>query len=126
MLLVAVTGIFAGYEWYRVTYPGTCIDCPSMTQETVIMLSYRVNSPTNLTLTLENTGPERVYLSAYKVAGPNGVYFANTSWTGPSIGPNQDSTANILIDGKAFTFQSSQTYTITITTSRNTQFPFQV
>jgi len=90
------------------------------------MQSYILNSPTNATLTLKNTGSVAVYLAAYKVTGPNGLYFANTNWTGPAIGPNYIGAANILIDGKAFTFQSSTSYTISITTSRNTQLQFMI
>jgi hypothetical protein len=105
---------------------GPCLDCPAMVHETVIMQSYVVNSPTNVTLTLRNTGLIRVALVAYKVAEPSGVYFANTTWTGPTIDPNQVATANILISGTAFTFQSSTSYTITITTSRNTQLQFAI
>jgi len=130
-VVIAIAGVTLIAVLFTSAQLGTVYSCgegcpPVMLHETVVMQSYNLNSPTNATLTLKNTGSVAVYLAAYKVTGPNGLYFANTNWTGPAIGPNYIGAANILIDGKAFTFQSSASYTISITTSRNTQFQFMI
>lgn len=92
----------------------------------MVMESYKVNSPTNVTLTLMNTGPMVIQLVSYTVSTPNSAHFANTNWTGPVINPSQNVNATILIDGKTFTFQSVPTCTITVVTSRNNPFTFTV
>ena len=90
------------------------------------MESYRIESPTNVTLTILNTGSIAVNLASYTVRDSNGAQFDNTSWTGPLIDPNQNMTANILIDGKSFTFQPTSTYTIIVVTSRSNPFTFTI
>ena len=130
-IVIAIAGVTLIAVLFTSAQLGTVYSCgggcpPVMLHETVVMQSYMLNSPTNATLTLKNTGSVAVYLVAYKVTGPNGLYFANTNWTGPAIGPNYIGAANILIDGKAFTFHSSTSYTISITTSRNTQLQFTI
>ena len=129
-IVIAIAGVTLIAVLFTSVQLGTVYSCggscPPVLHETVVMQSYILDSPTNATLTLKNTGSVAVYLAAYKVTGPNGLYFANTNWTGPAIGPNYIGAANILIDGKAFAFQSSTSYTISITTSRNTQFQFTI
>lgn len=105
--------------------PG-CVEAPCPAREMLVMESYKVNSPTNLTMTLQNTGWIAVDLVSYKVTDSSGAYFANTTWTGPTVNPNQAASANILIDGKAFNFQTGPTYTITVVTSRTNIFTFTV
>ena len=114
-MVIAIAGVTLIAVLFTSAQLGTVYSCgggcpPVMLHETVVMQSYILDSPTNATLTLKNTGSVAVYLAAYKVTGPNGLYFANTNWTGPAIGPNYIGAANILIDGKAFTFQSSTSY----------------
>jgi hypothetical protein len=130
-IVIAIAGVTLIVVLFTSAQLGTVYSCgggcpPVMLHETVVMQSYILNSLTNATLMLKNTGSVAVYLAAYKVTGPNGLYFANTNWTGPAIGPNYIGAANVLIDGKAFTFQSSSSYSISITTSRNTQFQFTI
>jgi hypothetical protein len=42
------------------------------------------------------------------------------------VQPNQIAAFNIVIDGSPFTFQSKNTYTIALTTSRNNIFTFTI
>ncbi len=74
-------------------------------------------------------------LITYYVKDTSGDTYAQTNWNGPSSTSNQLMTANIVIgsscptctlSGTPFTFQSGNSYTIIIVTSRNNQFTFTV
>jgi hypothetical protein len=85
----------------------------------------QLNSRTNLTLNVRNTGVVAVGFVSYTVN-----YYANqytkTNWTGPFLNPNQVAAINIIIDGSTFTFQSKNAYTIALTTTRNSIFTFTI
>lgn len=102
--------------------PGFGGPCPG--REGLSLTSSSLNSPTNVTVTITNTGLVSVTLSAYYVKDPNGQYYSNINWTGPMIPPNSNVSVNFLIDGKTFYFQHGISYTITTVTSRNNQFNF--
>jgi hypothetical protein len=59
------------------------------------MMSYTVNSPTNVTLKIVNTGPVNVSLVAYWVKNANGQSYNNTRWSGPTFSPNATATVNV-------------------------------
>jgi len=63
-------------------------------------------------------------LTSYVVKDSLGNQYAKMNWTTPCINPNQLGAINIIIDGSAFTFQSKNTYTIALTTTRNNIFTF--
>src|SRR5207249_10344029 len=98
--------------------------CPG--REDLNIISSTLNSPTNITLQIINTGSVQFSLASYSVQNPNSRVYSNNSWSGPTIAPNAMRTTNLLIDGNAFTFQSSSYYTITLITSRNNQFTFTI
>jgi hypothetical protein len=88
------------------------------------MQSYRINTPTNLTLNMFNAGASPKALIAYYVKDSTGAQYANSSWSGPTIPPAIAISVNILIDGRAFTFQTGMSYTVTIVVSTYDQFSF--
>jgi hypothetical protein len=105
-------------------------------QENIIVEAYAFNSGTNVTLDLRNVSTAPVSLVSYNVTDSSGdTYFAAT-WNGPNITANGIGIGNILIGsscgsacrltGSSFTFTASYTYTVTIVTSHNNQFPFSV
>jgi hypothetical protein len=105
--------------------PPSCIPCTG--REILVMQSYKVNSPTNVTLTLMNIGQVTIFqFAGYNVSESDGVHFADMNWTGPVMQPNQVVSINILIDGRAFTFQGGTTYMITTVTARQNQFTFTI
>lgn len=103
-----------------------CPQPPCLAQVMINVDSYRVNTPTNATLNIVNTGTIQVTLIAYYVKDPQGNQYSNPSWSGPTILPQRLMPVNILIDGRYFTFQSRTGYTITMITSRNDQFIFPI
>jgi len=103
---------------------GLVTPCPG--REALSMDSYKLNSPTNVTLNMWNTGTAQFSLVAYYVKDSPGDLFGNSYWSGPSMAPNAHVPGNIVIDGKAFTFQTANDYTITVVTSRNQQFTLSI
>jgi hypothetical protein len=90
------------------------------------MQSYRINTPTNLTLNIINSGASPKALIAYYVKDSTGAQYASNNWSGPTIPPAIAISVNILIDGRAFTFQTVMSYTVTIVVSTYDQFTFTI
>ncbi len=88
--------------------------------------SYRLNSPTNVTLSIRNTGTASVTLVDYYVKDPAGDQYSSSNWAGPAAAPNALMHANIIVDGSVVIFQTGNTYTITVISSRNNQFAFTI
>ena len=102
-------------------YPCLHNPCP---KETLSIQSYRINSPTNLTLNIFNPGASPKALIAYYVKDSTVAQYANSNWPGPTIPPAIAISVNILIDGRGFTFQTGMSYTVTIIDSTYDQFTF--
>jgi len=92
--------------------------CPG--REDLNIISSTLNSPTNITIQIINTGSVQISLTSYDVQNANGRVYSNNNWSGPTIAPNAIRTTDLLIDGNIFTFQSGSYYTITLITLRNT------
>ena len=67
---------------------------PVSPKEALNMMSYTVNSPTNVTLKIINGGPTNVSLVAYFVKNPNGQWYNNSRWWGPTFSPDTIATIN--------------------------------
>ena len=90
------------------------------------MDSYQFNSSTNLTMTIRNTGLHTVSLTAYLVQDSNQNRYASFGWSGPTIPVNTSVIVNVIIDGRALTFQPRTGYTVAMLTMKNNQFVFTV
>ncbi|TMI09823.1 hypothetical protein E6H34_00590 [Candidatus Bathyarchaeota archaeon] len=110
---------------YRYNAPG-CLVTPCPGRESLSIETSQVNSSTNLTLSVRNVGSVVIWLNSYVVKDSAGNRYAKMNWTTPIVNPNQLAAINIIIDGNAFTFQSKNGYTVTLTTSRNNQFQFTI
>lgn len=97
--------------------------CPRV--EVLNIVSSTLNSPTNVTMKIINSGTKAATLQSYYVKNSTGQLYSSTNWAGPTISPNTVAFVNILIDGRAFTFQVRYAYTMTLITSRY-QFTFTV
>ena len=71
--------------------------CPG--KETLFLESYQINTPTNMTLTIVNTGVASIYFVFYSVKSRAGQVYSNISWSEPSFAPNDRLAVNIIIDG---------------------------
>jgi hypothetical protein len=109
-----------------VGFPPTCVVAPCPAHEMMTMESYKVNSPTNATLTMRNTGWLSIGFSYYQVSQSNSAMFTHLNWTEPILPPNQALDATVVISGASFTFQPGTSYTITIVTLRNNPFTFTI
>ena len=128
--VLAVFVVLLGLVLYEPpTGPGLCgafVAEPCPGREDLNFTTSSMNSPTNITIQVWNVGTVSLSFVSYYVKDSYGQTYANPSWSGPSVYPNARATFNVLIDGKAFTFQSSSYYTIILVTSRSTQFTFTV
>ena len=126
MVFVYATGLF-----------GALTRAPNLQKEALNLefSSFGPNNPTyNVTLYLRNTGGTPISLVSYYVTNSNTSQYAKTSWTGPpSITPTTLGQAQILISGcsctntgGAFTFTVGNSYTITLLSSRGSQFTYSV
>jgi hypothetical protein len=132
VILISVLAIFVflfGLILYEPpTGPGFCgafgpQPCPQMIILNIV--SHTLNSPTNVTLKIINSGSVAVSLISYEVSNSNGQAYASTNWSGPTLSPNAITPVNILIDGRAFSFQSGYSYNVMVVT-RNYHFDFTI
>jgi hypothetical protein len=125
ILVVSVTAF--GVMVYASTY-GLCgafgpRPCPGMVVLTIE--SHTLNSPTNVTLNIRNSGSAAVTLISYYVKNASGQVYANSNWSGPALPANAITPVSILIDGRAFTFQPRYTYNV-IVVAPSGQFGFTI
>ena len=90
-----------------------------------------VNSPTNMTLTIRNTGSVTSTLVSYYVTDARGDKYSLATWNGPIITPNGVGIGTVLIGascarcvltGAAFSFTPGNSYGVTLVTRYNSQF----
>src|SRR6266540_5200884 len=126
VILLSVLAIFVillGLILYEPpTGPGLCgafgpQPCPG--REDLNIITAVVNSPTNMTIQILNTGSVQISLMSYNVRNTYSQPYPSNNWSGPTVIPNAYTTINLLIDGNAFSFHSGTYYTITLITSRN-------
>ena len=106
--------------------------------ESLNLTGYQFINGTSLSLILQNTGNSSVTIQSYVVRDSSGDTWSLSNFAGPVIIPNGFGTAIILIGancpgcvyggipGLFFQFAVGQSYTVTVTTTRNNQFPFTV
>ncbi len=123
-ILVVFVTLFGIMIWAGSAGCGAFGPEPCPPTEALSSISYVVNSPTNTTLKIINSGSVPVSLISYSVSNANGQAYTRSNWTGPTVSPNAVATINIVIDGSAFTFQSGYSYAVYIVTSRNNRFGF--
>jgi FlaG/FlaF family flagellin (archaellin) len=96
------------------------------------------SSNMKLTLYLRNTGSTPITLASYYIQDQNGNQYARTTWAVPPTSPSSivngtgvflpinTACTGCTNTGNPFTFQSGNSYTITIITQRNNQFSFTI
>ena len=136
MVVIVVVASVMVYAW-STGLLGTLLVQPNVGKETITMDTYAFPNNNNVTLTLRNAGTVAVTFSSYYVKNATGTTYTQSGWTwGPTIQPNAPGLANIGITAgcvgcgsfstSSFTFVSGNSYTVTLVTSRNNQFNFNV
>ncbi len=146
MVVIVVVAAVMVYAW-STGLLGTLLVQPKTAQENLALeacspCSFTSNS--NVTMNIRELGTVNVTLTSYFVKDSSGNQYSRVSWNTspaafdppPVIAPNQVKGILVLIGttcstyctqtGNAFTFTPGYVYTITMVTSRNTQFSFQV
>ncbi len=98
--------------------------CPG--HEAISLESYQINKPTNMTLTVLNTGVVSTSFASYLVRYQSGQSYSSGNWSEPIFGPNTRLAVNIIIDGAGFTFHSGSSYSVTIVTARYNEYAFPI
>ena len=148
MVVIVVVAAVMVYAW-STGLLGTLLVHPTTGQENLALEACSPCSFTgtsNVTLNIRELGTVNVTLTSYFVKDSSGNQYSRIAWnTGPNqpavIAPNQVKGIIVLIGlgtsggqcgtsctltGNAFTYTSGYSYTITMVTSRNTQFSFSV
>src|SRR6267143_3338354 len=111
---------------------------PPPVVESLKVSTYQFINGTSLSLILQNIGNTTVTIQSYVLRDSSGNAWILSNFAGPVIVPNGFGTAIILIGancpgcvyrgipGLFFQFTAGQSYTVTVTTARNNQFPFAV
>jgi FlaG/FlaF family flagellin (archaellin) len=147
MVVIVVVASVMVYAW-STGLLGTLLVHPTTGQENLSLeacspCSFTSNS--NVTMSIRELGTVNVTLTSYFVKDSSGNQYSRISWNtaGPNqppvIAPNQVKGIIVLIGtgagpcgsscsltGNAFTFTAGYSYTVTMVTSRNTQFSFSV
>jgi flagellin-like protein len=148
MVVIVVVAAVMVYAW-STGLLGTLLVHPTTGQENLALeacspCTFASNS--NVTLNIRELGTVNVTLTSYFVKDSSGNQYSRLSWNSQGfnqplvIAPNQVRGIIVLIGtgspnqcgtsctltGNAFTFTSGYSYTITMVTSRNTQFSFSV
>ena len=136
---ITVTGT-AGSRTHSTVISLTVVDpiIPPHVVESLKLTGYQFINGTSLSLILQNTGNTSVTIQSYVVQDSSGNTWSLSNFAGPMIIPNGFGTAIILIGancpgcvyggipGLFFQFTVGQSYTVTVTTTRNNQIPFTV
>jgi hypothetical protein len=143
-IAVATRSLLAWYSSFAGACACSLIETTMAGKESVNMESAKFLSDTNVTLGIRNTGLASVIFQIYYVQDASGDAWQRRNWTPPGqpLPVNNLLIVNIAIGSGvggcghgcqytsttgAFTaFQSGNSYTVTMTTSRNNQFVFTV
>jgi hypothetical protein len=102
-------------------------------RESLGFFPFTINSGTNVTLPVQNTGTVSVQFTSYTVKDGSGDQYTLNSWNGPIMNPTATVQINILIGsscssciltGNPFSFGTADT--VTFVTGRSTTFSAQV
>ena len=142
MVVIVVVAAVMVYAW-STGLLGTLLVHPTTGQENLSLEACNpctfASNGQNVTMNIRELGTANVTLTSYFVKDPSGNQYSRISWNPSSpyvIAPNQvkgvvvpinaNCGSSCTLTGNAFTFTSGYAYTITMVTSRNTQFSFQV
>ena len=82
---------------------------------------WRFNSPTNMSVPLENVGTLPVTLTGYNITGSDDLRYSRVGWAGPTIQVHQNFTVFVTTDS-AHLFAPGSCYVVLFSTSRYLRF----
>jgi len=136
LLLVVIVVVMSVmiYSWSTGVF-GAILPTPNGGREILVLENQGYNSANNnVTVYLRNTGTSPTTLVSYYVQDLNGNQCAKaTGWSNGPYSPTQLAIVPLSITSSActwtgtpFTFQTGNTYTVTLVTSHNAQFAFSI
>jgi hypothetical protein len=134
MVVIVVVASVMVYAW-STGLLGTLLVQPNVGKETITMDTYAFPNNNNVSITLRNAGSVAVTFTTYYVKNATGGTYTLSGWSSaPTIQPNAAGIAQIGIltayggtfSSGSYTFVSGNSYTVTLVTSRNNQFNFNV
>jgi FlaG/FlaF family flagellin (archaellin) len=137
LLLVVIVVVMSVtiYSWSLGIF-GSSLPAPPNGKEILTLENQAFNNANNnMTLFLRNTGTATTTLVSYYISDLNGNQCSKaTGWNAGPITPTQLGKAYIATPatnyctwtGTPFTYQTGNSYTVTVVTSRNNQFAFTV
>jgi hypothetical protein len=139
LLLVVIVVVMSViiFTWSTGVF-GSILPAPTNGKEVLVLENQAYNTANNnVTLYLRNTGTITTTLVSYYIQDLNGNECAKTSgWSQGPYTPTQLAIVPLGIPslpstyctwtGTPFTFQSGNTYTVTVVTSHNNQFSFTI
>ncbi len=134
MVVIVVVASVMVYAW-STGLLGSLLVTPQAGKEALNMETATFTDTQNVVINIRNTGSAAVTLVTYYVKDNSANTYTLATWSGPSISPNAvsattfsigSSCASCTLSGTAFTFTAGNSYTVTVVTSRNSQFVFTV
>jgi hypothetical protein len=137
LLLVAIVVVMTVivYSWSLGVF-GSILPAPPTGREILTIENQGFDSTNmNMTIYLRNTGSTPITLASYYVQDQNGNQYSRTTWPNTPVSPGNLAKVFILINtacntcartGNSFQFQTGNSYTITLITQRNNQFPVTI
>ena len=123
---VMASGALVVLAWNAILHPcGPGFEA----HEGLVPVSSKVNSPTNMTLEIQNVGTLETTLVSYTVKDVSGDSYSQSFNPQPVLCGNVEYTATIIlagqVTGQPFTFQHGNSYAILIDTAHS-QFTFTI
>src|SRR6266851_4038524 len=135
LVVIVVVMTVIVYSWSLGVF-GAILPAPPTGREILTIENQGFDSTNmNMTLYLRNTGSTPTTLVGYYVQDQNGNQYSKVFWSVPTVSPTNLAKVFILINtacsscahtGNSFQFQTGNSYTITLLTQRNNQFPFTI
>jgi len=95
-------------------------------KEGLTLGSFRVNSPTDVTVVLSNVGTANSAFCGYIVRDPSGHTYTNSTMSWPTLAPGATVPVNALLSGELadqpFQFQSGKSYSLSVITERDNRY----
>jgi len=138
LVVIVVVMTVIVYSWSQGAF-GAILPAPPTGREILTIENQGFDaSNMKLTLYLRNTGSTPTTLASYYIQDQSGNQYARTVWAVPPTSPSNivngtgvflpinTACTSCTNTGNSFTFQSGNSYTITLVTQRNNQFSFTI